>query len=163
MDPFFIFFFGRDPSKPAIDEAGFLSLMFVTWATPIIKKGFKKSLQLEDFDLISQNESAKLNFDRGIRIWKEEVARKGLMNASMSRMIWRAARTRLIFGIIFFLLSQLLTFVVPVSILWNLIRTSVTKNGEKRTSLDPIILWQFSWSTTVTMRLEKCNTYSQLV
>ena len=105
----------RDPSKPAIDEAGFLSLMFLTWASPVISKGFKRTLQLDDFDKISPYESAEVNFQRISRLWNEEVKQKGLENASMHRVIWRAVRTRTSFGIFFLLLSQLVSFLVPVN------------------------------------------------
>ena len=105
----------RDLSKPAIDEAGFLSLMFLTWASPVISKGFKKTLQLDDFDKISPYESAEVNFKRITRLWNDEVKQKGLENASMHRVLWRAVRTRISFGIIFLLVSQLVSFLVPVS------------------------------------------------
>lgn len=109
------FSFGnRDPSRPAIDEAGFLSLMFLTWATPVIRKGFKRSLQLEDFDKISPYESAEVNFKRVTRLWNEEVKQKGLDNASMVRILWRGVKTRILFGIFFLLLSQVISFLGPV-------------------------------------------------
>jgi len=110
-----MFLIGRDPSKPAIDEAGFLSLMFLTWASPVISKGFKKTLQLDDFDEISPYESAEVNFKRITRLWNEEVKQKGLENASMHQVLWRAVRTRILFGIFFLLVSQLVSFLMPVS------------------------------------------------
>ena len=88
----------------------------MNWATPVIKKGFKRSLQLEDFDEISPYESAEVNFQRGMRIWNEEVERKGLKNSSMRVVLWKAVRTRVIFGIAFFVLSQIVAFFAPVSI-----------------------------------------------
>jgi len=105
----------RDPSKPAIDEAGFFSLMFLSWATPVISKGFKKTLQMEDFDKLSPYESAEVNFKRAARLWNEEVRKNGLHDASMLRVIWRGIRTRIFFGIMFFILSQLISFFGPVS------------------------------------------------
>lgn len=106
----------RDPAKPAIDEAGFLSLMFLSWATPVIFKSFKRTLQMDDFDELSPYESAEVNFKRGSRLWNEEVNKEGLHNASMPRVFWRATRTRIFFGMSFFVLSQLLSFLGPVSI-----------------------------------------------
>ena len=89
--------------------------MFLTWASPVISKGFKKTLQLDDFDKISPYESADVNFKRITRLWNEEVIQKGLENASMHRVLWRAVRTRVSFGIFFLLASQLVSFLVPVS------------------------------------------------
>lgn len=110
-----MFVFFRDPSRPAIDEAGFLSLMFLSWATPVISKGFKRSLQLDDFDKISPYESAEVNFERATRLWNDEVKRNGLHDASMHRMLWRAVKTRILFGSFFLILSQLVSFLGPVS------------------------------------------------
>lgn len=110
------FILSRNPSKPAIDEAGFLSLMFMSWATPVITNSFKRTLQLDDFDKLSPYESAEVNFSRGTRLWNEEVNKKGLHQASMSKVLWRAVRTRIFFGMFFFILSQLISFFGPVSI-----------------------------------------------
>ena len=110
-----MFIFCRDPSKPAIDEAGFLSLMFLSWATPVISKGFKRPLQLDDFDKISPYESAEVNFKRAERLWDEEVKLKGLEKASMHRVVFRAVKTRALFGIFFLISSQLISFLGPVS------------------------------------------------
>lgn len=106
----FLPFARRDPSKPAIDEAGFLSLMFLTWATPVIRRGFKGSLQLEDFDKISPYESAEVNFKQGMRLWDEEVKQRGLNNASMVRVVGKGVKTRIFFGIFFLIFSQLISF-----------------------------------------------------
>lgn len=90
-------------------------MMFLSWATPVISKGFKRPLQLDDFDKISPYESAEVNFKRAVRLWDEEVKQKGLDKASMHRVVWRAVRTRVLFGIFFFISSQLIGFLGPVS------------------------------------------------
>ena len=89
--------------------------MFMSWATPVITKSFKRALQLEDFDKLSPYESAEVNFKRVTRLWNEEVEKQGLHDASMPRVLWRAIRTRIFFGMVFFVLSQLISFLGPVS------------------------------------------------
>lgn len=87
--------------------------MFLTWATPVIRRGFKGSLQLDDFDKISPYESAEVNFKRGMRLWDEEVKQRGLNNASMVRVVGKGVKTRIFFGIFFLIFSQLISFLGP--------------------------------------------------
>ena len=115
---FSLFLFFRDKSQPAIDDAGFLSLIFMSWATPVIKQGFKKSLQIADLDKLSPYESADYNFQRINRLWHEEVKQKGHKDASLARVVFRSIRTRAIVGVVFFLLCQVVTFLSPVRILY---------------------------------------------
>ena len=105
----------RDKSKPRIDDSGFLALMFMSWATPVIVKGFKKPLYTDDLDKLSNYETAAANFQRGKRIWKEEVGIKGLQEASLPRVAFKAVKTRMLVGVIIFLMSQIVTFLGPVS------------------------------------------------
>ncbi|RMX50857.1 hypothetical protein pdam_00017257 [Pocillopora damicornis] len=122
----------ENPSKPAIDEAGFLSLMFLTWATPVIRKGFKGSLELEDFDKISPYESAEVNFKRGIRLWNEEVKERGLDNASIVRVVGRGVKTRIFFGIFFLISSQLISFLGPAIFVRNILEYIEEKDSSSR-------------------------------
>lgn len=128
----FLPFARRNPSKPAIDEAGFLSLMFLTWATPVIRKGFKGSLELEDFDKISPYESAEVNFKRGIRLWNEEVKERGLDNASIVRVVGRGVKTRIFFGIFFLISSQLISFLGPAIFVRNILEYIEEKDSSSR-------------------------------
>ena len=88
----------------------------MSWATPVIWKGFKKTLDAEDLDKLSNYETATVNFDRGKRIWNDEVKNKGNKNASLPKVALKAVKTRLLAGLTIFIISQFMTFLGPVSI-----------------------------------------------
>ena len=102
------------PAKHPIDDCGFIPLMLLSWATPIIKKGFKKPLELSDLGKLPRSDTAAFNYKRLQKFWTEEVNEKGLENASIGKALFRAARTRAITGAILFLLALLTSFVGPV-------------------------------------------------
>ena len=55
-----------------------INLQYLTWASPVISKGFKRTLQLHDFDKISPYESVEVNFKRITRLWNDEVNKRDL-------------------------------------------------------------------------------------
>lgn len=87
----------------------------MTWASPTVVKGFRKPLQIEDLDKLSDYETMKYNGERIKKIWSTEVDTVGLKHASLGKVVFRAVRTRLIFGVLMFCLSQVFTFLGPVS------------------------------------------------
>ena len=89
--------------------------MFINWATKTIMKGFKKPLQIEDLDKLSPYDTMEYNGERIKRLWATEVDNVGLKHASLGKVIWRAVQTRVISSFITFGLSQLFTFLGPVS------------------------------------------------
>ena len=106
----------RYPAKHPVDDCGFIPLMLFSWATPIIKKGFKKPLELSDLGKLPRSDRAAFNYKRLQKFWTEEVNEKGLENASIGKTLFRAARTRAIAGAVLFLLALLISFVGPVCI-----------------------------------------------
>jgi len=88
----------------------------MTWASETVIKGFKRPLQLEDLDKLSPYETIEYNGGRIKRMWNDEVDTVGVKHASLGKVVWRAVRTRMIAGVIMFILSQLFTFLGPVSI-----------------------------------------------
>ncbi len=102
------------PAKHPVDDCGFIPLMLLSWASPIIKKGFKKPLELSDLGKLPRSDSAALNYRRLQKFWTEEVNLKGLENASIGKALFRTARTRVVAGAMLFLFSLLACFVGPV-------------------------------------------------
>ena len=88
--------------------------MLLSWVTPVIKKGYKKPLELSDLGKLAKSDSAALNYERLHKFWSQEVKEKGLENASIGKVILRSARTRVIAGAMMFLISLLFSFVGPV-------------------------------------------------
>ena len=88
--------------------------MLLSWVTPIIKKGFKKPLELSDLGKLPRSETAAFNYQRIQKLWTEEVNKEGLENASIGKTLLRALRARVIAGAMLFLLALLISFVGPV-------------------------------------------------
>ncbi|XP_032226749.1 ATP-binding cassette sub-family C member 5 [Nematostella vectensis] len=109
----FLPFAPRNPDVPQIDDSGFMSMMFMSWASPIVYKGFRKPLQMDDLGELSQYETIEVNGTRIKRIWDEEVDTVGLKHARLGKVLWRCVRTRLIMGMIMFVISQMITFLGP--------------------------------------------------
>ena len=76
--------------------------MLLSWATPIIKKGLKKPLELNDLGKLPRSETATFNYKRIQKFWTEEVNKEDLENASIRKTLLRALRTRVIAGAMFF-------------------------------------------------------------
>ncbi|KAI4890792.1 hypothetical protein NFI96_010580, partial [Prochilodus magdalenae] len=91
-----------------LDDAGFFSFSSFTWMTPMMWKLFRKRLDMDSLNL-SPNDGAHINGERFKRLWDEEVERKGIEKASLSSVVMRFQRTRLIVS---FLVSILFTFAV---------------------------------------------------
>ena len=88
----------------------------MSWASPVMKKGFKKPLELNDLGKLPKSDSAAVNYRRFNHFWMEEVEKKGLENASMGKALLRTLRTRVIVGALLFQLALLASFVGPVSV-----------------------------------------------
>ncbi|XP_028400740.1 multidrug resistance-associated protein 5-like [Dendronephthya gigantea] len=101
------------PAKHPVDDCGFIPLMLFSWATPIMKKGFKKPLEISDLGKLPRSDSAAHNYKRLRKFWTEEINNKGLKNASIGKTIFRTGRTRFFAGAILFLLSLLASFIGP--------------------------------------------------
>ena len=99
-----------------MDDCGFIPLMLLSWASPIMKKGFKKPLELSDLGKLPRGDSAAVNYRRLERFWTEEVNSKGIENASIGKTLFRTVRTRVILSSLMFLLSLFASFVGPVSL-----------------------------------------------
>uniref|UniRef100_A0A671TJS5 ATP binding cassette subfamily C member 12 n=1 Tax=Sparus aurata TaxID=8175 RepID=A0A671TJS5_SPAAU len=87
----------RFPSSQShpVDNAGFLSFATFAWMTPMMWGMFKNKVDMGSINL-SALDGAHISGKRLQRLWEEEVARVGLEKASLTRVIVRFQRTRLI-------------------------------------------------------------------
>ena len=80
-------------------------------------KGIKDPLQISDLGKLSRDDLAAVNYRRFQRFWAEEVKKKGIKDASIGKVIFRAVRTKFIASAILMALMILFTFVGPVCLL----------------------------------------------
>ena len=97
-----------------MDDCGFVPLMLLSWASPIMKKGFKKPLEFSDLGKLPRSDSASVNYRRLQKFWTEEVKLKGMEEASIGKTLFRTVRTRVILASLLFLFALLASFVGPV-------------------------------------------------
>uniref|UniRef100_A0A671THT9 ATP binding cassette subfamily C member 12 n=1 Tax=Sparus aurata TaxID=8175 RepID=A0A671THT9_SPAAU len=100
----------RFPSSQShpVDNAGFLSFATFAWMTPMMWGMFKNKV-----DMGSINLSALDGLKCISRLWEEEVARVGLEKASLTRVIVRFQRTRLILAVIIGIVAMTCVFLGP--------------------------------------------------
>ncbi|XP_049450093.1 ATP-binding cassette sub-family C member 12-like [Epinephelus fuscoguttatus] len=90
-----------------LDRASFLSYATMSWMGPLMWSMSKKQLDLNSISL-SPLDGADINGDRLQRLWEQEVSAVGLQKASLTRVLFRFQRNRVlaIVGLsIFFMLA----------------------------------------------------------
>ncbi|XP_060767544.1 ATP-binding cassette sub-family C member 12 [Neoarius graeffei] len=111
-----------------MDDAGFFSFTSFLWMTPMMWKLFRNRLDKSSLSL-SPHDGMHINGDRLSRLWEDEVGRVGIEKASLSSVVMRFQRTRLIMSCLVNILFSLAIFIGP-SILVNAILTYVEQpNG----------------------------------
>uniref|UniRef100_A0A671TKV7 ATP binding cassette subfamily C member 12 n=1 Tax=Sparus aurata TaxID=8175 RepID=A0A671TKV7_SPAAU len=104
----------RFPSSQShpVDNAGFLSFATFAWMTPMMWGMFKNKVDMGSINL-SALDGAHISGKRLQRLWEEEVARVGLEKASLTRVIVRFQRTRLILAVIIGIVAMTCVFLGP--------------------------------------------------
>ncbi|XP_066994509.2 ATP-binding cassette sub-family C member 5 isoform X2 [Anabrus simplex] len=113
----------------AVDRVGLLSFIFHTWLSPFMYKAYKKGLTAEDIPQGSPLESCDLNAQRLELLWQEEVARKGMKDASFGSAVWKFVRTRMIISSMIFSLSLVMGFISPTIFMRKLIQFTEKGNA----------------------------------
>ena len=92
-----------------------MELLLQTWATEIIVKGFKRTLQLSDLTDLVTSETAEKNLERFSRFYKEEKRNSGGKDVSVGRVLFKALLTRYVMAILVLLLALTFSILGPVS------------------------------------------------
>ncbi|XP_070761382.1 ATP-binding cassette sub-family C member 12-like [Enoplosus armatus] len=110
---------GTDTEPPAgylmlrlspLDRAGFLSLSTMSWMTPVMWSMSRKQLDFSSLSL-SPLDGADANGDRLQTLWEKEVCAVGLQKASLTRVLLRFQRDRLLLVLCLTVLFMLCLFV----------------------------------------------------
>ncbi|XP_072320763.1 ATP-binding cassette sub-family C member 12 [Eucyclogobius newberryi] len=89
--------------------------------TPILWSAFRKKLDFNSLAL-SPYDAADINTDRFNKLWEEEVARVGQDKASLSRVVMRFQRTRLILSSVVGIIAMIAAFLGPAIVVDNILR-----------------------------------------
>ncbi|KAK3096260.1 hypothetical protein FSP39_025059 [Pinctada imbricata] len=105
-----------------VANAGFLSLLTYSWLSPIMWKIHKKGTDFLEHMRCPDVNRAEVNAERLEKLWKEELKKKGPDKASFGWTVFRAARTRVIFAGLTFIVSVTFSFSAPAFLLNILLR-----------------------------------------
>lgn len=108
------------PESHAVDNAGLISFSVFLWMIPKMWAMFKNELDPSDLHL-SPFDVADINAKRLQRLWDEEVARRGLENASLIRVTLRFQRTRLILSALVSILAMVAAFLGPAVVVYKIL------------------------------------------
>ncbi|XP_026019211.1 multidrug resistance-associated protein 9-like [Astatotilapia calliptera] len=108
------------PESHAVDNAGLISSSVFLWMIPKMWAMFKNGLDTSDLHL-SPFDVADISAKRLQRLWNEEVARRGLENASLIRVTLRFQRTRLILSALVSILAMVAAFLGPAVVVYKIL------------------------------------------
>ncbi|XP_073320576.1 ATP-binding cassette sub-family C member 12 [Pagrus major] len=112
----------RFPSSQShpVDNAGFLSFTTFAWMTPMMWAMFRNRLDTSSLNL-SALDRADTSGKRLQRLWEEEVAKVGLEKASLTRVILRFQRTRLIVSVMVGIIAMICVFLGPAVLVYQIL------------------------------------------
>ncbi|CAI5646212.1 unnamed protein product [Oreochromis niloticus] len=108
------------PESHTVDNAGLISFSVFLWMIPKMWAMFKNGLDTSDLHL-SPFDVADISAKRLQRLWNEEVARRGLENASLIWVTLRFQRTRLILSALVSILAMLAAFLGPAVVVYKIL------------------------------------------
>ncbi|CAK6983104.1 ATP-binding cassette sub-family C member 12-like isoform X1 [Scomber scombrus] len=97
-----------------LDRAGFLSFSTMSWMSAVMWSMSRKKLDFSSLSL-SPLDGAGVNGDRLQRLWEEEVHKVGLQKASLTRVLLRFQKSRLLLVVFITVLYTAALFVGSVS------------------------------------------------
>uniref|UniRef100_UPI00358FE290 ATP-binding cassette sub-family C member 12 isoform X2 n=1 Tax=Myxine glutinosa TaxID=7769 RepID=UPI00358FE290 len=116
-----------------IDQAGLISSALFSWETPIMLKGYKRKLDVNNVPPLSNYDATALNNSRLERLWQEELKKKGEEKASLFHVVLRFQKTRLLISGIPMALYVIMSFTSATVILQSILQ--YTERESKKVSL----------------------------
>ncbi|XP_056268746.1 ATP-binding cassette sub-family C member 12-like [Pseudoliparis swirei] len=107
-----------------LDNAGFFSFATFAWMTPMMWAFFRNKLDMSSLNL-SPLDVSDSSGERLHRLWEEEVAKLGLEKASVTRVVFRFQRTRLILSIIVGVIAMVAAFLGPAVLVYGILNYAV--------------------------------------
>ncbi|XP_055085554.1 ATP-binding cassette sub-family C member 12 isoform X2 [Periophthalmus magnuspinnatus] len=109
------------PEANAQDNAGFLSFSTFAWMTPILWSIFRGKMDFNSLH-ISPYDASDFSTNRLNRLWEEEVARVGQDKASLTRVLMRFQKTRLIVSSVVGAIAMLAAFLGPAVVVFQVLQ-----------------------------------------
>ncbi|XP_037000716.2 ATP-binding cassette sub-family C member 12 isoform X2 [Artibeus jamaicensis] len=140
-----------------MDDAGLLSFATFSWLTPVMVRGYKRTLTMDALPPLSKYDSSDINAKRFRVLWDEEVEREGPERASLGRVAWKFQRTRVLMDIVANILCIVMAAVGPTVLIHQILRhtESTTKNvwvgiglcaALFATEFTKVLFWALAWA-----------------
>ncbi|XP_011844538.1 PREDICTED: multidrug resistance-associated protein 9 [Mandrillus leucophaeus] len=112
-----------------VDDAGLLSFATFSWLTPVMVKGYRQRLTVDTLPPLSPYDSSDTNAKRFRVLWDEEVERVGPEKASLSRVVWKFQRTRVLMDIVANILCIIMAAIGPVILIHQILQQTESTSG----------------------------------
>ncbi|XP_046906915.1 ATP-binding cassette sub-family C member 12 [Hypomesus transpacificus] len=115
-----------------MDSAGFFSFTSFAWMTPMMWSLFRNRLDRSSLAL-SPHDGADINGKRFQRLWDEEVSKVGLEKASLTRVVLRFQRTRLLVAFFISVIFTFAVFIGPSVLVYEILKYTEKPDGSTLT------------------------------
>ncbi|XP_034495248.1 multidrug resistance-associated protein 9 [Ailuropoda melanoleuca] len=140
-----------------VDDAGLFSFATFSWLTPVMVKGYKRTLTVDTLPPLSPYDSSDTNAKRFRILWDEEVERVGPEKASLGRVVWKFQRTRVLMDIVANILCIIMAAIGPTVLIHQILQQteSVSRNvwvgvglciALFATEFTKVLFWALAWA-----------------
>ncbi|EAW82710.1 ATP binding cassette subfamily C member 12 [Homo sapiens] len=140
-----------------VDDAGLLSFATFSWLTPVMVKGYRQRLTVDTLPPLSTYDSSDTNAKRFRVLWDEEVARVGPEKASLSHVVWKFQRTRVLMDIVANILCIIMAAIGPVILIHQILQQTERTSGKVwvgiglcialfATEFTKVFFWALAWA-----------------
>ncbi|XP_055153991.1 ATP-binding cassette sub-family C member 12 isoform X1 [Symphalangus syndactylus] len=140
-----------------VDDAGLLSFATFSWLMPVMVKGYQQRLTVDTLSPLSPYDSSDTNAKRFRVLWDEEVERVGPEKASLSRVVWKFQRTRVLMDIMANILCIIMAAIGPTVLIHQILQQTERTSGEVwvgiglcialfATEFTKVFFWALAWA-----------------
>ncbi|XP_057156090.2 ATP-binding cassette sub-family C member 12 isoform X17 [Pan paniscus] len=140
-----------------VDDAGLLSFATFSWLTPVMVKGYRQRLTVDTLPPLSTYDSSDTNAKRFRVLWDEEVERVGPEKASLSRVVWKFQRTRVLMDIVANILCIIMAAIGPTVLIHQILQQTERTSGKVwvgiglcialfATEFTKVFFWALAWA-----------------
>uniref|UniRef100_A0A2K5X360 ATP-binding cassette sub-family C member 12 n=1 Tax=Macaca fascicularis TaxID=9541 RepID=A0A2K5X360_MACFA len=140
-----------------VDDAGLLSFATFSWLTPVMVKGYRQRLTVDTLPPLSPYDSSDTNAKRFRVLWDEEVERVGPEKASLSRVVWKFQRTRVLMDIVANILCIIMAAIGPTVLIHQILQQTESTSGNVWvgiglcialfvTEFTKVFFWALAWA-----------------
>ncbi|KAL4835950.1 hypothetical protein H8958_008726 [Nasalis larvatus] len=140
-----------------MDDAGLLSFATFSWLTPVMVKGYRQRLTVDTLPPLSPYDSSDTNAKRFRVLWDEEVERVGPEKASLSRVVWKFQKTRVLMDIVANILCIIMAAIGPTVLIHQILQQTESTSGKVWvgiglcialfvTEFTKVFFWALAWA-----------------